>query len=170
VFLYQRYLDLRPGVLTAYVQEQRGDALTNVGDSMGALSAYLAALAGDRSDSSLPLEVKIAQTYADLGDYPTALLMYDDIYRRSSSDYLKAQVDLLKGRAAQDSGQTDVASTAYLDAVLYYPQAYDSYQALVALVNAGYPVDELQRGIVDYYAGEYELPWLPSTATWRLPR
>jgi tetratricopeptide (TPR) repeat protein len=32
--------------------------------------------------------------------------------------------------------------------------AYDAYQSLVELVNAGQPVDE-RSGIVDYYAGEY---------------
>ena len=36
-----------------------------------------------------------------------------------------------------------------------YPQSYYSYLGLVELVNAGYPVDELQRGLVDYYAGQY---------------
>ncbi len=36
-----------------------------------------------------------------------------------------------------------------------YPRSYDSYSALVALVNAGEPVNNLNRGIVDYYAGQY---------------
>jgi tetratricopeptide (TPR) repeat protein len=37
---YQSYLDLRPGVLDAYVQERRGRIAA--GDNNGALSAYLA--------------------------------------------------------------------------------------------------------------------------------
>jgi soluble lytic murein transglycosylase len=61
----------------------------------------------------------------------------------------------LKGRTALVAGQPEVAYAAFQDAVLNYPLAYDSYQSLVELVNAGQPVDELQRGIVDYYAGEY---------------
>ena len=36
-----------------------------------------------------------------------------------------------------------------------YPRSYDSYLALVDLVEAGVPVDEQQRGLVDYYAGQY---------------
>lgn len=152
---YQRYLELRPGVLDAYVQERRGDALSQAGSYNEALSAYLASLASDRLESSLPLEVKIAKTYAFLGDFATTLLMYDDIYNRSGSDYLKAQVRLLKGLAAIGTGDTEAGYAALLEAVNNYPRAYDSYTALVALVNAGYPVDELQRGIVDYYAREY---------------
>jgi soluble lytic murein transglycosylase len=152
---YQSYLDLRPGILDAYVQELRGDALAGAGDNNGALSAYLASLAAPRQDSSIPLEIKIAQTYAALGDHPTALLMYDDIYQRANSDYTKAQIDLLKGRTAQAAGQPDTAYAAFQDAVNNYPLAYDAYLSLVELVNAGQPVDELQRGIVDYFAGEY---------------
>jgi soluble lytic murein transglycosylase len=43
----------------------------------------------------------------------------------------------------------------YLDAVNNYPTSYDSYQALLVLVDNEIPVDELNRGIVDYYAGQY---------------
>jgi len=47
------------------------------------------------------------------------------------------------------------AYAAYQDAVNNFPTAYDSYQALLVLVNDEQPVDELNRGIVDYYAGQY---------------
>src|SRR4030067_3571750 len=49
----------------------------------------------------------------------------------------------------------DQAYAAYLDAVQNFPLSYDSYLALVNLVEAGVPVDELQRGLVDYFAGQY---------------
>jgi tetratricopeptide (TPR) repeat protein len=42
----------------------------------------------------------------------------------------------------------------FSDAVNNYLTS-DSYQGLLALVDAGIPVDELNRGIVDYYAGQY---------------
>jgi soluble lytic murein transglycosylase len=47
------------------------------------------------------------------------------------------------------------AYAAYLDAVNNYPTSYDSYSALLTLVEHEQPVDELNRGIVDYYAGQY---------------
>ena len=97
----------------------------------------------------------MAHTYAITGDTGTALIMYDDIYQRSSNDYQRAQVDYLKGQTLISVGQTDQAYAAYLDAVANFPLAYDAYLSLVELVNAGYPVSELDRGIVDYYAGEY---------------
>ena len=36
-----------------------------------------------------------------------------------------------------------------------YPTSYDSYSALVALVNDGVTVDQMNRGLVDYFAGQY---------------
>jgi soluble lytic murein transglycosylase len=44
-----------------------------------------------------------------------------------------------------------------MDAVLNFPLAYESYLALVEVVEAGLPVDELQRGLIDYYAGQYSV-------------
>ncbi|MCL4352115.1 MAG: transglycosylase SLT domain-containing protein, partial [Firmicutes bacterium] len=43
----------------------------------------------------------------------------------------------------------------FLHTVDNYPLAYDSYSALVALVNAGVPTDDMNRGLVDYFAGQY---------------
>jgi soluble lytic murein transglycosylase len=105
----------------------------------------------------LYLEIKIARAYAALDDLPTALVAYQDIYNRTSNDYTKASLDFLMGQAYAALGQSDQAYTVYLDAVENFPLSYDSYQALILLVEAQYPVSELDRGIVDYYAGQYNL-------------
>ena len=76
-------------------------------------------------------------------------------HKASSNDYVKAQMDLLTGRLDLTLGQTDQAYQFFLDAVNNYPMSYDSYSALVALVNANVPVDDLNRGLVDYFAGQY---------------
>ena len=44
---------------------------------------------------------------------------------------------------------------SYLQAVTNFPTSYYSYLALIELVDAEYPVDDLNRGLVDYYAGQY---------------
>jgi len=152
---YLKYLALRPGILDSFILEKRADSLFAAGDFSGAQADYQASLQSPRLDSSLLLEIKIARTYAILGDFDSALQLYDSIYARSGSALIKAQVDLLKGQVLLSLGQYDLGYAAYLDAVVNYPQVYDSYTALVEIVNAGYPVDELNRGIVDYYAGQY---------------
>lgn len=154
---YTKYLDSRPGLIDSYVLEWRGDALVAAGEVLKAIDVYQAAVAAPRLGETLPIEIKIANTYAALGDPDTALLAFQDIYTRTTNDYVKAQVDLLMGRTYTSLGQVENANAAYLDAVENYPLAYDSYQALVTLVESGYPVSEFDRGLVDYFAGQYNL-------------
>jgi soluble lytic murein transglycosylase len=156
---YLSYLAQRPGVIDAYVLEWRGDALFAAGDYAGALTDYLASLQSPQRGTGIPVQIKAAQTYAITGDYATAILMYQDIYGHATDDYLKARVDYLLGQTYATIGQSDQAYAVYLDAVQNYPLAYESYLGLVELVNAGYPVDELDRGLVDYYAGQYDVAW-----------
>jgi soluble lytic murein transglycosylase len=152
---YAKYLQFRPGVIDGYIQELRGDALQAAGDYAGAIAAYQAAIAAPRLNPELGLELKLASAYELAGDLPTAIVAYQDIYNRTSNDFTKAHMDLRLGQAHTALGQTEQAQAAYLDAVMNYPSSYDSYSALSDLVEAGVPVDEFQRGLVDYYAGQY---------------
>jgi soluble lytic murein transglycosylase len=152
---YAKYLELRPGVIESYVQELRGDALSAAGDYQGAISAYQAAIASPRLNDDQQVEIKLAQSYHFSGDLPTAIVAYQDIYSRASNDFTKAQLDWWLGQAYTELGDLDQAYAAYQDAVANYPLSNDSYLALVELVDAGVPVSELDRGLVDYFAGEY---------------
>jgi soluble lytic murein transglycosylase len=152
---YNRYLELRPGLIDGYVQELRGDAFMNAGEYASAIGAYQAALGAPRLGDGEHLELQIARAYDRSGDLATALVAYQDIYNRSSNDYTKAALDLRMGQIYTELGQIDEAQAAYLDAVMNFPLSYDAYSALLALVEAGVPVDELQRGLVDYHAGQY---------------
>ncbi len=151
---YNSYLSLKPDVIDYYVQERLGDAYAASGDFPDAITAYKAALAASHIGDDSALQIKVAQAYASSGDSTTAFSMYESISQASSNDYLKAQIDLLTGRLHLSLGQADLAYENFLDAVDKYPLAYDSYSALVALVNDNIPVDDLNRGLVDYFAGQ----------------
>ena len=154
---YNTYLTRIPGVLDGYVQEYRGDSLFEAQDYGGARAAYEAALAASRLDDGLNLQIKIAQTHASFGDYAGALTLYDQISAASTNDYIKAQMDYLAGKAHTSIGQTTEAQARYLHAVENYPLSYYSYLALVELVDAEVPVDDLERGLVDYFANQYDV-------------
>lgn len=154
---YQQYLTLRPGVVDHYAQSRMGDALYAAGGYQGAINAYLSALQAPRLSDGLDIQVRIGNAYAELGDHSTALVTYQDVYARTSNDFVKAQMDYLIGQTYVILGQPDAGHTAYLDAVNNYPLSVFAYNSLIALVEANVPVDELQRGIVDYYAGQYGL-------------
>jgi len=151
---FQAYLQLRPGILEEYAQEARGDSFFDNASYAEAQAAYESALKAATSSDTLTLEIKIAQTRAAIGDYASALSAYESIFTRSSNDYLKAQMDYLTGQAHLKLNQTDLANESFQHAVVNYPLSYYSYLSLVELVNSGYPVSELNRGIVDYFAGQ----------------
>jgi peptidoglycan lytic transglycosylase len=154
---YNTYLTRVPGVLDAYVQEYRGDALNELKDYTNALNAYTAALNAARLDDGLLLQIKIAKTRASFGDHAGALALYDQITAITTNDYVKAQMDYLAGQSYTALSQSDQANERYLHAVQNYPLAYYSYLSLVALVDAGIEVDDMERGLVDYYADQYDV-------------
>jgi soluble lytic murein transglycosylase len=154
---YSAYMQRIPGVLDAYVQEYRGDALVEAQNYGDAIAAYNAALGASRLDDGESLQIKIAKARASFGDYAGALILYDQISSTTTSDYIKAQMDYLAGQAHYALGQGDQAYARYLDAVNNFPLSYYAYLSLVELVDANVQVDELNRGLVDYYAQQYDV-------------
>jgi soluble lytic murein transglycosylase len=99
--------------------------------------------------------MKIARSFALAGDTSQALSLYDDLSSRVDNQDTLALIHLRKGEIFTQLGEMDKAYEAYLVAVNEYPSSIHAYNALVILVEAGISVDELNRGIVDFYAGEY---------------
>jgi len=154
---YLEYLIRRPGVIDSYVLDIRGDTLFAANDYVGAANDYLAALESPSLLDQVQLKLKLARAYALSGDYTSAISLYDELYKQAGSDYTSALIDLRRGQAYEALGQLEQAYQSYQDAVDQYPTSYDAYSALVALVEAGIEVDQLQRGIVNYYAAQYGL-------------
>ncbi len=154
---YAKYLSLRPGVLDAYIQELRGDALINAGNPSAAINAYGAAAESPQIGTTTWIELKLGRAYAAAGDFSSAIQKYLEIYESSNNDYARAQANYLMGQAYLTMGMPEQAYARFLDSVALFPRAYDTYSGLVQLVSANVPVNELQRGIVDYYAGQYGL-------------
>ena len=152
---FSLYLSLKPGVIDLYAQDRIGDAQAAAENYPAAASAYQAALDAPHIGDDTAVRIKLARAIAETGDTDKALSIYDAIASQSSNDYVKAQMDLLAGQLQLSVGETDAAYAHFLHAVENYPLAYDSYTALVALVEANVPVDDYQRGLVDYHAAKY---------------
>jgi soluble lytic murein transglycosylase len=151
---YNLYLQMRSGVLDGFVLELRGDALFENKDYAQALTVFEAARNAQGGDT-LNLEIKLAQTRIEIGDYASAISTYESIFTRSDNDYVKAQMDYLAGMANLQIDQNETANTKFLHAVENYPLSYYAYLSLIELVDAGIPVSDLDRGLVDYFAGQY---------------
>ncbi|HEX9018179.1 MAG TPA: tetratricopeptide repeat protein, partial [Anaerolineaceae bacterium] len=154
---YGKFLELRPGTIDWYVQELRGDDLMAASNPGAAADAYAASVKAPQQGTTDWIALKMGRAYAAKGDYATAITTYLDVYKKSTSDYAKAQANLLMGQAYTTLGKPEQAQARYLDSVNNFPKAYDTYSALVQLVNDGVTVNDLSRGMVDYYAGQYGL-------------
>lgn len=152
---WQTYLTLRPGILDSRVQEMRGDALFEAQDYAGSLAAYNAALQASGIGDGTQLDLKVASAMTKLGNFEDALARYDGVTARAPNDYVKAQVAYESGLAYQALGQPEEAMNRFRLAVENYPLSYYAYLSLLSLLEADQPVNELDRGLVDYFAGEY---------------
>jgi len=157
---YEVYQELRSGILDTYVQEQIGDAFSESGDFAKALSAYERALEAPSTEEPLNLRIKAAQMRTEIGDYAGALSIYDAIFTETDNDYIKAQMDYLAGVAHQATGQDEQATARFQHAVENYPLSVYAYLSLVELVANEIPVSDLDRGLVDYFAGQYSVALL----------
>ena len=152
---YLQYMELQPGLIDAYVSNLRADSLLAVGNYAEAAVEYQNAQSSGSLLNGEWLSLKNARALAFSGDYLTAINLYDEILNTTSDNATKALIGLRKGQVYTMLGEYGLAIESYNNSVTNFPAYYDSYSALVELVEADIPVDELQRGIIDYYAGQY---------------
>jgi soluble lytic murein transglycosylase len=153
---YRAYQHSRPGAIDSYVEERIADAASANQDYGAAEQAYLAAITAPRVGSVLDLRERLAQVYAAAGDLESALAQYETIQQDTDQNWRTAHVEVAAGQLLYNAGRTDQANQKFLDAVNNYPEAQATFDALLILVNDGVPVDDLQRGLTNYYAENYE--------------
>ncbi len=154
---YSNYLRLEPGPLDSEIYEMQGDAYRSLGDHINALTAYRAAREKSVPGDTDFLDIKIAQELAITGDDPAAINAYLLLYESSTNDAVRAQINLLLGQIYLRINEPEQAYARFQTSVENFPIYFDTYSGLVALIEANQPVNELMRGIVDYYAGKYGL-------------
>jgi len=163
---YRQYQKLRGNLLSAYVNERIGDALRADKKPQDAIEAYRAALAAP-SSIALDLREKMAGTFLDANDPASAMAQYDAILAVSQFTSYRLYIQSLAVQALDAAGQTKQAHERQLEMVDEYAAVAGNqlacpyysnyaYDALVALVNADVPVDEFERGLVDYCADKYD--------------
>ena len=153
---YESYLAGRSGVIDLYVHEWLGDALRQAFRPLEAVPHFESAVLSPGQANVLGLGIKIGRAYMEAGEHAQALEQFDQIYAQSTDSVTRAALNLLAGEALEAQGDLDGMYARYLDSFENYPAAFDTYIGLIRLVQDGVPVDDYQRGLVDYYAGAYE--------------
>jgi soluble lytic murein transglycosylase len=153
---YRAYLVERP-LLAAYVQLWIGDAYTAAEAYEEAVQAYEEALA-EAASLSLIFEIRektaLALNYS--GDYVGALAQFDAILNAAEDENLRARIQYQAAQTLLVAGERGAAYRRLYDLVDNYYKTAAAYDGLVDLINSGQPVDEFQRGLVDYYNEAYD--------------
>lgn len=155
---YQAYLNNRPGILESEVYMRIGDLYAANADQALALQAYQNAYLGSEDQADYQLARKLAEAYSQAGEREKALAIFDEQYQKTENVYVKAMMDLLAGQMLlKDPGTQNAGYEKLQDAVDNFPQTYDAYTALTILLDANQPVDELQRGLINYNRSQPDL-------------
>ena len=143
-------------VITAYIQQSLGNALYAGGAYTEAVEAYGAAIAAapDRS-FEVGTREQLALTYVALQDYPSAVAQYEAILDVARIRSYRARIERQLAETLLLAGQTEAGYERLQAVVETYPDEYYAYLSLITLVEAGRPVNDFLRGVVDYYNGAY---------------
>ena len=152
---YRAYLQNNPD-MAAYVQPLVADAHEALGQTDEAIAALESATAGPAQRfQAVANRMRLATLYMERAEYANAIVQYDAVHDIARTEATKGQMTFLAGQTEIMAGNIAAGQERYQSAITNYPRAAESYQALVALIDAGVAVDEYQRGVVDYYAGAY---------------
>ncbi len=152
--LFQEYLSLNGGVIDSYVYEYMAQAQEALGNDETAAAAKQNAIDAPRATGSLTLKQERADLLLSLGFPEQAIAIYDEIAASSSSVLTLSRMDLFRGRAYSQLGDDTRALQYYQHAVDNYPQAYDTYSAMNALLGKGGTVDPVRKALIEYNAGQ----------------
>ncbi len=153
---YLSYLETSRDMV-AYVMPRIAACHLDQGDRVGAIKAFESAVEGDAERfTEISLRKALARLYEEEANYPAAIEQYNAILDVARTENTRGEATYLAGSAELAAGNTEAGYSFYKDAVSNYPQAYESYLALSALVDAGLDVDEFQRGVVDFHANAHD--------------
>lgn len=156
IVAYQQYLAANPD-MAAYVYPAIAQSYLALGDGVNAQAAYETAVTADAHRlTQIDNRLALADLYRTGGNLEAAIAQYDAVRDLAFTEFTKGQMTYLAGAAALEMGDTDGGYGRFLEGVANYPRAAESYQGLIQLVEAGVPVDDFQRGLVDFYADAYD--------------
>ena len=151
---YQNFLLLSPGLLTDVAQESVGDSSLAAGLTDQAVQAYDAAASASDPANALRLKEKEANTLRDHGSAEAAMALYESVLGLVTSDTARARLNRKIGGILIALDRKPEGYARYQTA-LQYPETDDAFLCLADLLDAGYTVDDLTRGVIDFYAGQY---------------
>ena len=144
-------------ILSPYLNLWLGDAYIDASQPISAITPYSQAIKASPSLSAeFSRREKLALAYRLANQPANAIIQYQNIISRSQ---VPAYQSRIKWELSQDLlkvGETTQAYALLQDLVTNQSATSQAALAVPVLVAANVPVDELQRGIINYNAGNYQ--------------
>jgi soluble lytic murein transglycosylase len=144
-------------VLSPYLNLWLGNYFLALNTPISAVAPYREAVAAAPTVSiEFERRERLAAALSRSGQHTAALAQYDEILSRAQVANYRARITWESAQALLAAGQARSAYARLQELVATYERTPQAYLALQALLNAGQPVDELQRGRVNYHAKSYQ--------------
>ncbi len=143
-------------VISPWLHVWLGDAHLETRRPTEAIPHYRASLdAAPTVAQEFARREKLALASQLSGDFQTAIAQYEVILGRAQLPAYRARILWELAQALQAAGQAEAAYRRMNELMANYPKTPQAFRALQTLINAGRPVDELQRGIIGYHNGSH---------------
>ncbi len=141
-------------VLSPYLNLWMGDAFVQLNQPISAVVPYQNAIAAAPNNSiEFGWREKLAFAHRLAKQPAEAATQYQLILARAQFPAYQARI---KWELAQEQIALKQSPNALLtDLITNYPKTTQAFEALKIAVDSGLPVDEMQRGIVNFYAGNF---------------
>ncbi len=149
-------IDAQP-IISPYVNLWLGDAYLSLNQPVSAAATYQQAVDGATfMAQEVGWREKLALAYQLSGQYQPALEQYQAILAVSQIPSYRARIVWESAQVLLAMGRSQEAFQRMQEVMNTAPKTAAAFSALKALLDAGQPVDELQRGIIGYYNGAHE--------------
>lgn len=137
---------------------QIGDLILASGDSPGAIAQYQVALQDSTLTTAQRVDFlqRIAAVHMKVGHPGLAAARLSEAFSLAPDNATRAQVEYLWASALDSAQEQTAAISHWQHAFASYPEQKGGYQSLVELVNRQVPVDDMQRGLSDYFNKSYD--------------
>jgi soluble lytic murein transglycosylase len=134
------------------------DVLSRAGDSAGAMAAFNRALQDPTLSPATRANILMHAGTVQLirGEGALAGATFDAALALVSDDKLRATLNWNAGQAYAAANRIDLAAARWNTAITNTPTQPGAQQALAELTNHKIAVDDFARGLVEYYAGNYD--------------
>lgn len=132
------------------------DWLVLAGDASNAIAQYDRALQDTTLAATNRINIlrRAADVHTALNQLTQAAARYETALTIATDARTKADLLLKLGEIYAVTNKIEIALARWAEAINKYPEQPAAYQSLVNLLNRGGTIDDYQRGLVDYHAGQ----------------